>query len=142
MAVKKHYTVDNTSKLVKAIIADLTEKEKKEVKNYMDLGYTLIPEERPKKKQLTEEEKAKNPFSEKNIQAFLKENGTKAQIDNYWKIYNEQAIDHKTGMPLVYKTNSKNGKFKKGEPRTKGHIATIVWFKKEFPKYEEEFKTK
>ena len=143
MATKRHYTIDNTNKLVNAVVVDLTERDKKEIKNYIDLGYTLVPQDRPKKPKLTKEQETEkrkaNPFSEINIQAFLKENGTKAQQDKYWEIYKEQARDSKTKMPLVYKT-SKEGKFTEGEPRTKGHIATIGWFKKEFPNYPGESK--
>lgn len=140
MAQKKHYTIDNDNRLVKAIVVDLTEKEKKEVKNYIDLGYTLYAEDRPKKKKLTDEEKAKNPFSEKNIQAFLKQNGTQEQQKEYWRLYKEQATDKKTGLPAVYKTDSKKNsatQFKKGDPKPKGHIATLQWFKNEFPNYPE-----
>ena len=140
MPGKKHYTIDNANKIVKAIIVDLTEREKKEIKNYIDLGYILSAEEKPKKIKPTAEEQAKNPFSEKNIQAFLKENGTKAQQEKYWEIYNEQAIDKKTGLPAVYKTDSKptsTKKFKKGDAKPKGHIATLQWFKNTFPTYPE-----
>ena len=138
MATKKHYVVDDTNKIIRAVIVDLTEKEKKEIKNYLDLGYTLVAVEKPKKERPTEEEQAKNPFSEKNIQAFLKEKATKEQQDEYWKLYKEQANDKKTGLPAVYKTDSKpnsKNKFKKGEPKPKGHIATLQWFKTTFPNY-------
>lgn len=150
MAFKKHYTIDNDYKQVKAIVADITEREKKEIKNYIDLGYTLIPQDRPKKKKQTEEEKKANPFSQKNIQNYLENNATKEQQKQYWNIYNEQAIDKKTQQPAVYKTDSKEEKdkagniiyekgqkFKKGDPKPKGHIATLQWFKIEFPDYPE-----
>ena len=55
----QHYTVDNKNKIVRAYIARLTEKEKKEIKNYLDLGYTLIAEEEPVKRTLTKEERDK-----------------------------------------------------------------------------------
>lgn len=138
MAHKKHYTIDNENKIVRAIIVDLTEKEKKEIRNYLDLGYTLSEVEKPKKQKATEEEKEKNPFSEKNIQAFLKDNATKQQQEAYWELYNEQAKDKATGKPAVYKTDSKKGSakvFKKGDPKPKGHIATLQWFKQTFKDY-------
>lgn len=142
MALKKHYEIDNNRRLVKAIIVSLTEREKKEIKNYIDLGYNLVPLEKEKKPKLTEEEKQKqkkeNPFSEQNIQAFLKKNASEEQQKEYWKLYNTQGKDSKTGLPLVYKTDSKENsrvKFKKGDPRPKGHIATLQWFKKTFPEY-------
>ena len=150
MAQKKHYTIDNDNKLVKAIVIDLTEKEKKEVKNYIDLGYNLVPQERPKRiildkeerekrNKQKEEEKKKNKFSEMNVQAFLKQKATQEQQKEYWKLYNEQAKDKKTGLPAVYKTDSKENsttQFKKGDPKPKGHIATLQWFKTTFPDYE------
>ena len=145
----QHYTVDNKNKIVRAYIARLTEKEKKEIKNYLDLGYTLIAEEEPVKRTLTKEEREEeqkqkekeqkeNPFSEINIQKFLKEKATQEQQKNYWELYNEQAKDKKTNLPAVYKTDSKKNskkQFKAGDPKPKGHIATLQWFKTEFPNY-------
>lgn len=137
MAVK-HYEVDNINHIVKAVVVKLSEKELKEIKNYVALGYTLVNIEPPKKKKVTEEDKKNNPFSEQNVKKYLEEHGTEKQKADYYKIYNTQAKDKKTNMPAVYKTNSKDQqKFKAGDPKPKGHIATLQWFKNEFPNYPE-----
>lgn len=137
---RKYYTVDYEKEIIKVVIERLTEKQIKEVKNFKDLGFKIIPVEPPKKKKPTEEEKIKNPFSEKNIKKFLEDKGTKDQLKKYFEIYNQQAIDKETGFPAVYKSNSKPNspkKFKIGDPKPKGHIATLQWFKTEFPNYPE-----
>jgi len=138
MAIKKHYDVDNINKIINAEIISLTEKEKKEINNYLYFGYVLKNVEKEKKHKLTQEEKDKNPFSEKRIQEFLEQKATKEQQKKYWEIYNEQATSNKTGELLVYKKDTKDKKHKAGEPRVKGHIATLQWFKKEFPNYKDE----
>lgn len=141
---KAHYEVDATNRIIRAIVARLTDKELKEIKNYVTLGFQLVPVEEEKKKRATEEEKANNPFSEMNVRKFLEEKGTKAQQKKYNELYNEQATDKKTGLPAVYKNDSpankkqgleKGAKFKKGDKKPKGHIATLAWFKTEFPDY-------
>ena len=149
---QKHYTIDNEKQNVYVVMELVNDKELKLVKKYIKLGYTLIPVEKEKRiyktkeqKQAEEKEKAelaaKKPFSEVNVQTYLEENGTAAQKKKYYEMYNEQAHD-KNGNPVYYKTDSPDGKFKKGEPKKKGHIATLSWFKEEFPKYKEEFEAK
>ncbi len=154
----QNYVVDNEEKKVYAKIGKLKEKEMKEVLNYQTFGFEVIPYEEPKK-----EPKDTNPkLTAEAVQKYLKENGTKEQQNEYWKIYNEQATNEE-GKPLFYKNNvyktetietgdlDENGKpktktkrvkdengnpiilHKKGEQRTKGHIATLHWFKETFP---------
>ena len=62
------------------------------------------------------------------IQEWLKENGTKEQQAKYWELFN--AVVMKDDKPVLYKTGEKAG-----EPKVKGHIATLSWFKETFPKY-------
>lgn len=137
MAEKKEpYRIDNENKIVYAIVERLKGKSLQRVKNLIALGYALVPEEPPKKAK-----KEASLLTEKNIQAFLKEKGTKEQQNKYWELYNEQAKDQKTGLPAVYKTDStakSKGTFKKGEPKPKGHVATLAWFKNTFPNHEKD----
>lgn len=132
---KKHYEVNNTTKQVFVDMVKVTEAEKKVIKNYLDLGYVSVAIEKPKTKKATEEEKKANPFSEQNIQSFLKSKGTAEQNKKYWDLYNQQAKDKVTKQPTFYKTNSKDGRFKAGDPKPVGHIGTLRWFKAEFPNY-------
>ena len=133
---KKHYEVNNATKKIIVDMEKVTEKELKIVKNYLELGYESVEVEKPKTKKATEEEKKANPFSEQNIQKFLKANGTADQNKTYWDLYNKQAKDKETKQPVFYKTDSKPaGKFKKGDPKPVGHIGTLRWFKAEFPNY-------
>lgn len=136
--IKEPYRIDNDNRIVYAIVERLKGKSLQRVKTLIDLGYALIPEEPPKKVK-----KEDSLLTEKNIQEFLKVKATKEQQDTYWEKYNEQATDKKTGRPAVYKTNStakSKGTFKKGEPKPKGHVATLAWFKNTFPNYEKDMK--
>lgn len=132
---KKHYEINNATKQVLAVVEKLTDAETKAVKKYLDLGYVLVAQEQPKKKKATEEEQKANPKSEINIQKYLKANATAEQQKKYWDLYNRQAKDKETKQPVFYKTDSKNGKFKKGDPKPVGHIGTLRWFKETFPEY-------
>lgn len=118
----KHYIVEG--KNIIADVAKLNEKELAAVRNYIALGFSLVE---PKK----EKKDPKEEFKAEVIQAWLEENGTKAQIAHYWDLYNAPVV--KEGETLYYAKDCKMGK--KGEPKKKGHIATLNWFKKEFPKY-------
>ena len=144
----KHYEVNKAEKVVNVKMHLLNDEDLKVVKNYVAIGYTINPVE-PKKKPVkiaTEDEKLLNPYSANNIQAYLeqecgiftnknntedKNNGKKC-IDVYWNLYNEKLKDE-----AVYKHDTKDGKHKAEEPRTKGHINTIKWFKEHF---DEEYK--
>lgn len=118
---KQNFTVDNERKKIYAVVAKLKAKELKVIKNYVALGYTLVAQE--------EAPKEANPaFKEDAVKAFLSEAGREADLEEYNKIYNEQAKDKETGEP----------KFKKdGTPKIKGHVATLGWFKKTYPEYPE-----
>jgi hypothetical protein len=154
----QNYVVVNEEKKVYAKIGNLKEEEMKAVLNYKTLGFEVIPYEEPKK----EPKETNSKLTAEAVQKYLKEHGTKEQQNKYWEIYNEQATDE-NGNPLVYKNNvyktetietgekdengkpktktkrvkDENGKniilYKKGEPRKKGHIATLHWFKETFP---------
>ncbi len=127
------YKVNHTRRKVYAKPLALSEKEKEEVKAYLDLAYTISePKEQPKQ---TEEEKAKNKFSMVNVQKYLEENGTKEQQKHYWKLFNAPAIDKKTRLEKTYKLDTKDGKHKAGDIKVRGHIATLRWFKTTFPNY-------
>lgn len=104
-----------------AKVAELSEKELQAVKNYIALGYTL--EEFKKEKKEPNE-----AFKAATIQSWLEENGTKAQQKAYWDMFNAPVIDPKTKLPK---------KKKDGTKKVKGHVATLAWFKKEFPNYPE-----
>ena len=115
----------------------LNDKDLKIIKNYVAIGYTLNPIEPVKKevKIATEEEKAKNPYSALNIQRFLSEKAGKNEdgkpyIDIYWELYKKPL---KSGA--CYKDDSADGMFKAGQPRVKGHVGTLKWFKDTFEGY-------
>lgn len=134
MASKKYYEVDSKNKIIRAVIPKLSEKDKKAVKNYIDLGFELIEIEEPKKE-------ANPAFKEEAVQKFLQEKGTKEQQEQYWKLYNDFQKDSKTGDYIYYTKNSKEGSkkpYKKGDKKVRGHIATLHWFKKTFPNYPNE----
>lgn len=123
---KQNFTVDNERKKIYAVVAKLKAKELKVIKNYVALGYTLVAQEEAKKEV--------NPiFTEDAVKEYLSEAGREAELKEYNKIYNEQAKDKETGEL----------KFKKdGTPKIKGHVATLGWFKKTYPNYEQEMKDK
>ncbi len=108
-------------KKVIAKVAALSEKELQAVKNYMALGYVL--EEYKKEKKEPQE-----LFKAATIQKWLDENGTKAQKKEYWDKFNAPVIDKATGEAKLKKDGTK---------KVKGHVATLAWFKKEFPNYPE-----
>ena len=108
-------------KKVIANVAALSEKELKAVKNYLALGYVL--EEYKKEKKEPQE-----LFKAATIQKWIDENATKAQKKEYWDRFNAHVIDKKTGEEILKKD---------GTPKIKGHVATLAWFKKEFPNYPE-----
>lgn len=108
-------------KKVIAKVADLSEKEMQAVKNYLALGYEL--EEYKKVKKAPQE-----AFKADTIKKWLEENGTKAQMEEYKKRFEAPVIDKKTNKPKLKKD---------GTPKVKGHVATLAWFKKEFPNYPE-----
>lgn len=131
----KHYEVNNETKVINANMRILSDNDLRVLKNYVAIGYTINPIESKKQKVqiATEEEKALNPFSAMNIQKYLEEEGTKEQQDEYWKLFNARLKNN-----ACYKKDTKDGKHKAGEPRVKGHINTLKWFKENLgKKYEE-----
>ena len=113
----------------------ITKAEVKAIKKLQDFfGYIIVPETEKKEKETNE------IWTATVIQEFLNENGTKAQIDKYWQLHNEPMVDKETNKPLlIKKDNPKTGR-KAGEVRVKGHIATLRWFKSQFPDYGKEEK--
>ena len=108
---------------------NITKAEAKAVKKLADLfNYKLVPYIPEIKKE------PKEIWTAAAVQKFLEENGTKAQQKQYWDKFNAPMLDD-AGKPVVYKNDSKDGRHKKGETRVKGHVATMQWFKKEFPNY-------
>lgn len=156
--MRKNYEIKGNKVIVK--LEQLTDKDMAAVKNAVALGLELVPYVKPKK----EPKDTNSKLTAEAVQKYLKEHGTKEQQNKYWEIYNEQATNEE-GNPLFYKNNvyktetietgdldengkpkkttqrvkDENGKniilHKKGEPRKKGHIATLYWFKKEFKEY-------
>jgi len=141
----KHYEVNNETKVINARMELLSENDIKVLKNYVAFGYTINAVEQKKKKVeiASDEEKALNPYSAMNIQRYLKEEAGinnvvgsedegKPYIDIYWKLYKKPL---KNGA--LYKKDSSDGMFKAGEPRVKGHVGTLQWFKNTFADYED-----
>lgn len=122
------FTKDDKKRIIYADITKLTERDKKKIRTYLDLGYTIEEVKAPK-------QEAKPEWTEKAIRDYLKKNATKEQQEKYNSLYNAPQIDKDTNQPKTYKNNSKDGKHKKGDIKPKGHIATLSWFKKEFPDY-------
>ena len=142
MAAAKKYTVDNKERKIFATIAKLSPADLKEIKNYIALGYEIVDVEPPK---LTKEEKAEraaankaaaakakeeNPFSQQNIEKFLKKDENKALYAEYQARYNEQA-----GTNRSRKVNGKVERIadepkylKSGKPKKKGFANCIGWF--------------
>lgn len=115
---RKNFTVDNVAKIVYAKVGNLTEKQLKVVHNYLALGYVL-----------EEKVKVSNGKMEKEkVVAYLEANGTPEQIEKFNTIMNETVVDKKTGLPKLLKS---------GEPKKKGYVAALQYFKKQFPDYAE-----
>ena len=135
MAKEKNYKVIGNE--IHAVILKLTEKETKEVKKYMDLGFKLVVKEPvvKTKEEKAEEQKA-NPYSKENVEAFLKSLDDKSYWTTYEARYNEQAgtnrmqKNKKTGK--VEKLADEPKYLKSGEPKKKGFANCIGWFKENF----------
>lgn len=131
-----NYRVDGNK--VYAVITKLTDKETKEVKKYIELGFQIVAEE-PKK--ISKEEKAakaaankaakakaskENPYSKENVEKFLKQKGNEDLWEEYKKRYNEQAGTNRVGKEDEPKF------LKSGEPKKKGFANCIGWFTDKF----------
>ena len=133
-----HYEIKNETKEIIANMEKLNDADIKAIKNYMAFGYTMVPEVKEKKevKIPTEAERLANPYSTINVQKYLAEEGTKDQQEKYWELFNE-VIKDENGETVRYKKTTSDKKHKAGEPRVKGHVRTLKWFKEEFPNYED-----
>ena len=134
MAKEKNYSIDG-KKIYAAVVA-LSEKELKEVKNYIALGYELIPvEKKTKTKEEKEAEAAANPYSKQNVEAFLKEKYEDTLYAEYLKRYNEQAGTNrfrKNSKGVVEALEDKPKFLKDGTPKAKGFANCIGWFREQF----------
>ena len=147
----KHYRVDG--KKVIANIGALTEQEMSAVKNYIALGYEVVEG----KVKVDNDGEVKKEWTEKSIREYIEKNGTEEQKKTYNDLYNKPTNDKATYKNDVYKTeefedvdgkkhkitvyDDKGNKIilhAKGEPRKQGHVGTLAWFKKTFPKYPNE----
>ena len=140
MAKEKNYSINHEKKIVFAVVVKLTAKEKKEVKNYLDLGYELKaiePKVRTKEevkaaKEAAEKAKAANPYSKQNVEAFLQRKGNEELWKEYEKRYNEQAGTnrHRKNKDGVVEALKDEPVFlKNDEPKKKGFANCIGWFK-------------
>lgn len=132
----KNYTVEAKEKVIYAVVSKLNDKETREVKKFLDLGFSIVPVE-PKK--LTKEEKEAaqiaNPYSKINVEAFLKREGNEALFAEYQSRYNEQAGTNRTetqedGTKVSVPDQPKF--CKNGKPLKKGFANCIGWFRAKF----------
>lgn len=110
----KHYTIDETKKIIYANILALTEKEEKEIERFVKFGFTV---------ENKVETKAKvERLNETYILDYLKDNDEEA-ITTYKSKVNEAVVDD-------------NGKVKTtstGKTKRKGFNAGRNWFSKTYP---------
>lgn len=126
MATAQHYEIIPEREVIRFDVDKITQAEMKKIKKLAKgFGYALEP--------YTAEKEKNEAFTEKAIREFLADKPKQLKI--YEEKYNAPQIDKKTGKPVLLKNDSKDGKRKAGEPRVKGHVATLQWFKKEFPDY-------
>ena len=117
MARAQRYTVDTTTKEIKAIVSELSEKEIQAVNNYMALGFTLIPTE-PQKK----EKSNKGLFTKAQIMKYIKEK----KLDFDFEALMKEPCE-----------NPKPTKRKRKVPPTKGYVYALKEFR---DKYEDDYK--
>lgn len=110
----KHYTIDDTNKVIYADILSLTEKEEAEVIKFSKFGYSI--------KNKVEKKDTVKRIDDAFILEYLKDD-SKA-IEEYKAIKNAPAID-KNGNQKLTST---------GKGRTKGFNAGRNWFSKTYPK--------
>lgn len=154
MAATKKYTVDNKGRRILATIAKLSPADLKEIKNYIALGFEIVDVEPPK---LSKEEKAEraaankaarekarkeNPYSQLNVEKFLKQEGNEALFAEYEKLFNEQAGTNNTRKQndgTIKRIPDDPKWLKSGEPKKKGYAVCIRWFTERF-EYDEKTK--
>ncbi len=117
MARAQRYTVDTTTKEIKAIVGELSEKELQAVNNFMALGFTLVPVEAPKK-----EKSNKGVFTKAQILKYIKEN----KLDFDFEALMKEPCE-----------NPKPTKRKRKVPPTKGYVYALKEFR---DKYEDDYK--
>ena len=143
MAKERNYSINNEEQAVYEVVVKLSAKEKKEIKNYLDLGYKLVPvepkvrtkEEIEEAKKAAAEAKAANPYSQQNIEKFLQNKGNEALWAEYQKRYNEQAGTnrHRKNKKGVVEPLTDEPKFlKSGERKKKGFANCVGWFQEHF----------
>lgn len=145
--MREAYKIDG-DKII-ARIEVLNEKQLKTVKNYMALGFKLVPYVKPEKPAKAKDDKR---YTAESVKAFLEaqapediatyENMANAETGNYYK----------KDVPKYETTTDANGNERKkkikgqyshmeGDPILKGHVATLHWFKEKYGKdYEEWYK--
>lgn len=134
MPKAKNYTIDGRT--IYATITKLTKSEMNIIKKYLELKYELVEVEA---KKITKEEKAAaavaNPYSKKNVEAFLQQAGNEALWEEYQKRYNEQAGTNRKqtvdGKVVAIPDEPKTLKDKK-TPKKKGYANCIGWFRNMF----------
>lgn len=144
----ERFIVNEEEKVIYAKMGMLTDKDKKAIKDYVDLfGYKIekyVPIQKTEEEKKLEEEKQKNSkYTEEKIKAYLLKYGTEEEQKKFVDIQEEIAIDKQTNKPKVWEKDTKT--HKKGEPKKKGYIGALSWFRKldkfktypEAPKQEE-----
>ena len=129
----KNYSISD--KTIYAVIAKLTEKEKREVKTYLDLGFELVVIEPEKiSKEQKEKQREENPYSSINVEAFLKTYEGGKLWEEYLKRYNEQAGTNRKQQKdgKVENLPDKPKFLKDGRPKKKGFANCIGWFREQF----------
>lgn len=109
----KHYTIDETNKVIYADILSLTEKEEAEVFKFSKFGYSI--QNRAEKKDTVKR------IDDAFILDYLKDDSN--AIEKYKAVKNAPAID-KNGNQKLTST---------GKARTKGFNAGRNWFSKTYP---------
>lgn len=136
----ERFIVNEEEKVIYAKMGMLTDKDKKAIKDYIDVfGYKVekyIPiKKTEEEKKIEEEEKKNSKYSKEKIKAYLLKYGTEEQQKYFDSVQEEIAIDKKTNKPKVWDRDTEN--HKKGEPKTKGYIAALKWFRQTFETYPE-----
>lgn len=109
----KHYSIDETKKIIYADILSLTEKEEAEVSKFLKFGYTIT-------NKVKEKDTVKR-IDEEFILNYLKDDSN--AIAEYKKAKAEPALDENGNKKLT----------PTGKVRTRGFNAGRNWFSKKYP---------
>ena len=120
MTRKNYCIIDDTKQTITFVADKLTKKEQETIKALIAIGYKA---NRTTAEELYPTEKI---YTKENVAKFLKSKGTDVE-KKFNAIQEEPAIDKATGATKTYKN---------GNPRKKGYVAALKWFKEE---YKEEF---